>query len=272
MNRTRVGFVGTGHIGEPMVERLLAEGRHPISVYARRDDVRKRLYGRGAVLVEQPTDLAANEVVIACLFDDRQLIEVISPVIERMRPGSIMVSHTTGSPTRMRRLAELGASRGVAVVEAPFSGTPEAIRQGALTVLLAADDTAALDRAADVVSAYASPVHRVGPLGAALVAKLLNNALFAVCSQATLAALSIGRQLGVDDGSLLAVLADCSGGSTAGRYISRSGQSAADYSERLPRYLVKDLASVESVAAELGVDVGDLLAAARRGPMDLDPA
>lgn len=271
MTSTRIGFVGTGHIGEPMVERLLADGRHEVSVFARREEVRQRLHSRGAVLVDAAADLADHDVVIACLFDDVQLIEVISPIIARMRPGSIVVSHTTGSPTRVRHLAELGAPRGVTVVEAPFSGTPAAIRRGALTVLLAGDDAAALDRTADVVSAYASPVHQVGPLGAGLVAKLLNNALFAVCSQATLAALAVGRQLGVDESAFLGVLADCSGGSAAAHYIARSGQTATDYSERLPRYLVKDLDSVESVADELGVDVGDLLAAARRGPMDLGP-
>ncbi|WP_024795580.1 NAD(P)-dependent oxidoreductase [Tomitella biformata] len=268
MTSTAIGFIGTGLIGEPMVEQLLAAGR-PTTVYARRAEVGDRLAHRGAVSASRPADLAAAPIVLACLFSDGQVLEVCPPIIAAMRPGSVFISHTTGSPVTTRRLAELALGSGVSIVEAPFSGNAAAIRRRDLTVLLAGEADG-VEIAADVVAAYASTVLRTGGLGTALAAKLLNNALFAACSQLTLTAIEAGRTLGLDENRLLEVLAVSSGGSTAGRYIADSPQDSRAYSARLPRYLSKDLASVRQVAADLGVDIGDLLAAAERGPLDLD--
>ncbi len=263
-----IGFIGAGQIGEPMVEKFLATGRRT-AVYARRVEVRDRLAGRGAIIAAHQEELAAAPVVVTCLFSDAHVLQECTPIIEKMSPGSLFISHTTGSPLMIRRLRDIGHKGGVSVVEAPFSGKPEDIRRGELTVLLAGDDDA-VDVAAGVVAAYASNIHRTGPLGTALAAKLLNNALFAACSQLTLSALAAGRSLGLDENKLLDVLAVSSGGSTAARYVAASEQDAQTYSARLPRYLRKDLASVRTVTADLGIDIEDLLAAAERGPMDLD--
>ncbi|MGC5255649.1 NAD(P)-dependent oxidoreductase [Gordonia sp. DT218] len=267
MSMDEVGFIGAGHIGEPMVERLLGTGRRVV-VYARRIEVRDRLADLGATIVETPGELAALPFVITCLFSEDHVLELCTPIVRDMQPGSVFISHTTGGPAAIRSLGATGSANGVSVVEAPFSGTPDAVRAGALTVLLAGDDTA-VEAAAQVVRAYADAPQKTGGPGTALAAKLLNNALFAACTQLTLAALEAGESLGIEQGTLLDVLAASSGGSTAAGYLSGSGVDARTYSERLLRYLRKDVASVRLVAAELDVDLADLIAAAERGPMDL---
>ncbi|MBD0021750.1 NAD-binding protein [Gordonia pseudamarae] len=264
----RIGFVGAGKIGEPMIERLLAAG-HPVSVYARRPEVRERLGLLGATTPPQIADIAAAPLVLVCLFDDTQLLDVAPTIIENMSPGAVFASHTTGSPHTIAQLEQLGTARGVSIVEAPFSGTPAAIRAGRLTVLLGGDETPT-DVVARTVTAYASTIHRTGGLGTALSAKLLNNALFAACTQITLSALDSARRLGIDDRVLLDVLADSSGGSAAAGYIAASGEEPSVYSNRIARYLTKDLDAARSAAQDLGVDVSALLAAARLGPMNLD--
>lgn len=268
MTLPEIGFIGVGQIGEPMVEQLLAAGRS-VMVYARREDVRDRLAARGATIAETPDDLAAAPVVITCLFTDAQVLELCTPIIAKMSPGGVFISHTTGSPVAIRQLGESAVKSGVSVVEAPFSGNPESIRRRQLTVLLAGSDDEAVEVAAQTVTAYATEPQRTGGLGTALAAKLLNNALFAACTQLTLSALEAGSSLGIDERTLLAVLGASSGGTTAASYLAGSGQDAKTYSDRLLRYLRKDLASVRAVTADLGVDIGDLLAATERGPMDL---
>ncbi|MDT2005499.1 NAD-binding protein [Rhodococcus opacus] len=267
MSAPTVGFIGAGNIGEPMVERLLSAGS-VTTVFARRPEVRSRLAERGALLAEAPEDLAGSDIVATCLFTDQQVLDLCPPIIEGMRPGSVFVSHTTGSPETIRRLDAVARRRDVSVVEAPFSGTPEAVRRTQLTVMLAGDD-AAVDVAEDTIAAYASNIIRTGRLGTALPAKLLNNALFAVCTQLTLSAIETAQSLGISEKTLLDVLAVSSGGSAAARYIAASGKGAQAYSANLPRYLSKDLVSVRAVAAELGADISSLWAAAQLGPMDL---
>ena len=92
----RIGFVGPGRVGGPMVERLLAVGRD-VRVVARRPEVRERFAGLGAEAVGEVTALGACGVVVCCLFDDTQLAEVLPAVIEGLDPGALVISHTTGA-------------------------------------------------------------------------------------------------------------------------------------------------------------------------------
>ncbi|NNH70842.1 NAD(P)-dependent oxidoreductase [Nocardia uniformis] len=264
MNDKHIGFIGAGQIGEPMIERLLGAGR-TVSVFARRPAVRERLAAAGATLVRAPTDLADVDVLIACLFDDDQISTVCVPVIELLRPGAVFVSHTTGSPKLLRELSD---SVEAAVVDASFSGTAEGIRSGALTVLLGGSEDA-VEVAERVIGDYADRILRTGPLGSGLSIKLINNMLFAACTQLTLTALELAGSLGIDEDHLLAALETTSGGSTAARYIAASPLPAGEFAAHLPHFLSKDVAAARAVAEDIGLDIRNLERATRLGPMDL---
>ncbi len=273
MNDRLIGFIGTGQIGEPMVERLLRAGRR-VSVLARRPEVRDRLAAAGATMVNHPSELADVDVLAACLFDDDQIREVCVPVVEQLRPGAVFVSHTTGSPKFIRSLGVSTTAGGVGVVDASFSGTAEGIRRGELTVMLGGDDDH-VSVAAQVVGDYADRILRTGPLGSALSVKLLNNVLFAACTQLTLTAIDAATSLGIDEDDFLGVLATTSGGSAAAGYLAAAPIPAAEFAKHLPHFLAKDVAAAHAAAADLDLDIDDLVAATRLGPMELhslDPA
>jgi 3-hydroxyisobutyrate dehydrogenase-like beta-hydroxyacid dehydrogenase len=250
----RIGFVGAGHIGEPMVERLLAAG-HQVSLYARRPEIRERL--SGAEFVDEVGDIAAADVVVSCLYSDAQMLDVLPEVVGAMESHTVLVSHTTGSP------ATLGLLGTTAIVDAAFSGTADAVRAGRLTVYLGGEPSH-VDTARAVVSAYADPIITTGASGSALRVKLLNNLLFAAISQITLRGLAAGRSMGIEEGALLEALAVSSGGSNAGRYIEARG-GTEPYIAAVTPFLRKDLAAV----AGLDVDLSELLATAHDGPMSL---
>lgn len=263
-----VGFVGAGRIGSPMVQRLLAAGL-TVTAFARRADVRQRLSGFGAVPTHRFDDLAHCEIVLSCLFSDTQLRDVGPRLLAVMRPGSVLVSHTTGTPAVLDELARLARPRGIGVVEAPFSGSADDALAGRLTVYLGGDGPD-VDRAAGVVRAYADPVLRTGRAGSALLVKLLNNTLFAATSQLTLVAIDAAAQLGIDESVLLDALAAGSGGSRAADRITRLGGSAA-FSARVAEFLRKDVDAARAVAEDLGVDVDALFRAACDGPIEVGP-
>ncbi|ADJ48893.1 6-phosphogluconate dehydrogenase-related protein [Amycolatopsis mediterranei S699] len=259
-----IGFVGAGSIGEPMVERLLAAG-HPVRVFARRTEVRDRLRAAGAELVDRVRYLAACDVVVSCLYDDAQVLDVLPEVVREMAASTVLVSHTTGRPETLSRLAPMGKA---AIVDAAFSGTAEAVRAGRLTVYLGGEP-GPVATAREIVGAYADPVITTGSLGSALRVKLLNNLLFAAISQVTLRGLEAGLVMGIDESVLLEALAVGSGGSSAGRYIAARG-GAERYVAAVTPFLRKDLAACRETAAGLGADLAKLLAAACDGPMDLE--
>jgi 3-hydroxyisobutyrate dehydrogenase-like beta-hydroxyacid dehydrogenase len=264
-----IGFVGAGQIGEPMVERLLAAG-HRVRIHARRADVRDRLAAAGAELVDRVRSIAACDAVVSCLYSDDQMLAVLPEVVAAMGPRTVLLSHTTGTPATLDRLDAFAPGSRAAIVDAAFSGTAEAVRAGRLTVFLGGEP-GHLVTARQVVGAYADPVVTTGGRGSALRVKLLNNLLFAAITQVTLRGLAAGRAMGISESTLLEALAVSSAGSTAGRYVAARGGSEP-YVAAVAPFLRKDLAACADTAAEAGVDLSELLAAARHGPIDLGVA
>jgi 3-hydroxyisobutyrate dehydrogenase-like beta-hydroxyacid dehydrogenase len=262
---TRVGFIGLGGMGMPMASRLRAGG-FGVTYFARRPAVMEAADGLGARRAATPGEVSeASDVVIACVFDDTQLLEVclgVNGVVEGLRAGATLISHTTGSPATVQLLATEAATRGAEVVDAAVSGTPADIEAGRLTVL-AGCTTEVLDRVRPVLAAYAQPIVHVGAVGDAQRVKLVNNAIFTANMALVADAARVAGELGLDPASALAAIEACSGDSYALRAVIMVGSVAQAREASLP-YLRKDVTAVERLAVDAGVDLGLLGSTARR--------
>lgn len=261
----RIGFVGAGHLGRPMVERLAAAG-HDVVAHARRPEARAELELLGVRVTDDLATVAAGrDLVLLCVFTDEQVAEVAAPVAAAMSEGAVLASHVTGRTSTLKAVA--AAAPHIHVVEAPLSGTAPDIRAGRLTVLLGGAPSA---RAvvATAISAYASNVFEAGELGTALPTKLVNNLLFAANVQCLADAIRLGGELGVPQETLLAILQHMSGASQASRHASHDPTLDA-FAQRLAPFLIKDVAVCHELAAELGVDPGMLADIVNRGPLAL---
>jgi 3-hydroxyisobutyrate dehydrogenase-like beta-hydroxyacid dehydrogenase len=261
----RVGFVGAGRMGMPMVERLAAGG-HDLVVYARRAEAKDVLTGLGVRHVTELAEAAAGvDVLLLCVFSDAQLTEIAGPLAAALPDGAVFASHVTGRESTLLAMADRFPA--IHVVDAPVSGGPHEINAGCLTVLLGGEPVAR-ERAAGVVRAYADPVIETGELGSALAVKLVNNFLFAANVQLTAEAVHLGEALGVAPGELLGALEHMSGGSQASRRTATGG-TMAEFATRIGPFMKKDVAICLEQAAERGVDPGLLIDVVRRGPLTL---
>ena len=264
-----VGFLGAGQLGEPMVERLLAAG-HDVVVYARREEIRRRLKENGAAIADSVADLArGSDVLISCLFSDAQLRETglgAEGFIANAKQGAVFVSHTTGTVSTLEALRDSSPSAPV-ILDAPVSGTADDIAAGTLTVLIGGPSDA-VAAATPILACYANPVVATGALGSALALKLINNLLFAANAQLLAAATQLGTQLGVEPSALLSTLQVCSARSHAAEQAQRVG-GMDRFAELAGPFLSKDIAACREAAAEAGVQLGLLGTAVRDGPLDL---
>jgi 3-hydroxyisobutyrate dehydrogenase-like beta-hydroxyacid dehydrogenase len=260
---SRIGFVGAGRMGLPMVERLAAAG-HDLVVYGRRPETRAALEQLRVGYAGELREAAAGaDVLLICVFNDEQLAEIAEPLARALPAGAVLASHVTGRESTLTAIA--GRFPGIEVVDAPVSGGPMEIRAGELTVLLGGAPSARA-RTAAVIRAYADPVIETGELGSAMAVKLVNNLLFAANAQLAAEAVRLGAALGLAPEPLLGALNQMSGGSQASR---RAGENAgmAEFGARIAPYLSKDVAICLEQAAERGVDPGLLIDVARRGPL-----
>jgi 3-hydroxyisobutyrate dehydrogenase-like beta-hydroxyacid dehydrogenase len=252
----RVGLVGAGRMGRPMVGRLVAAG-HDVTVLGRSEQARADLTADGARPVADVAAVgAAAEVVVVCVFADEQVREVCldGPLLAAMAPGTVLAVHTTGSPRTVEAVAGRAAEHGVEVIDAPVSGGPHDIAAGRLTLFVGGPDDA-VARARPALLAYGDPVLHVGGLGAGQRVKLLNNALFAAHIGLLREAARLGEQWGVAEPALLAALPHGSAASRALAGVASRGSVAA-FADAVADFLGKDVDNVRKAAADLGGDLG----------------
>lgn len=266
MGSLRVGFVGAGRMGFPMVERL-ADAGHDLVVYARRAEAKDALAGLGVRHTDDLGEAAAGvDVLLLCVFSDQQLTEIAGPLAAALPEGAVFASHVTGRASVLQSLADRFPA--IHVVDAPVSGGPAEISAGRLTVLLGGEP-AARERAADAVRPYADPVIETGELGTALAVKLVNNFLFAANAQLAAEAVRLGEAMGVSPGQLLGALEHMSGGSSVSHRAAEGDGDMAAFAARIGPFMKKDVAACLEQAAERGVDAGLLIDVVRRGPLPL---
>lgn len=251
----RVGFIGAGRMGAPMVRRLTEAG-HEVRALGRTDEKRRAVAQLGATPVADPAVVVeGTEAVVICLFTDEQVRAVADAALLAAIPaGAVLIVHTTGSPRTVEHLRDLAPH--IDVVDAPVSGGPHDIAAGEVTLFVGGPD-AAVQRVQPVLTAYGSPVLHVGALGAGQKVKLINNTLFAAQIGLLAEAAQLAGSLGVDETALLAALPHGSGASRALDNVVRAGSTAA-FVSAVGEFIGKDVAVIRQTVAELGTDLGAL--------------
>jgi 3-hydroxyisobutyrate dehydrogenase-like beta-hydroxyacid dehydrogenase len=259
-----VGMVGIGNMGMPIAQRILAAG-YPVNAFARRPEVVAEAVSFGAREAATAAEVAAaSDVVIVNVFSDDQVREVaLGPdgLMAHLRPGSVLVNHTTGRPSTAQELAQDARERGFTMLDCAMSGGPMDIAAGQLT-LLVGGDAAALEAVRPVLASYSSPILYVGEAGDAQKVKLLNNTLFGAQVALVVQIEKCATQLDMDPSLVLPAIRECSGDSYALGAALGMG-SAAQLLEAAKRYIQKDVAVCAEIAAELGADLGSALTVAQ---------
>jgi 3-hydroxyisobutyrate dehydrogenase-like beta-hydroxyacid dehydrogenase len=151
----KVGFLGLGNMGAPMVKRLLAAG-HEVTVWNRTQQRAEALVAAGASVEQTPADAArGKDAVMTMLFDDAAHQQVIfggdDPesigLIDALEPGTLHISLSTISAAFSEKLTQEHARRGLSFIAAPVFGRPSVAEEGKLWIVVAgADDAVAKAR------------------------------------------------------------------------------------------------------------------------------
>src|SRR5262245_53043020 len=122
-----IGFIGLGRLGLPMANNLVERG-YVLRVHNRSGEKAAPLVARGAVGAAAPAaSRGAAGVSVAVVWDDAALSSIVESdgFLQRL-VGGVHVSCSTVSPEGARRVAALHEHHGVAYVDAPIFGRPEA--------------------------------------------------------------------------------------------------------------------------------------------------
>ena len=205
-NKMKVAFLGLGVMGYPMAGHLQAKG-HSVTVYnrttAKAEAWTKQHGGAYGKTVE---DAVINaELVLMCVGNDKDLIEVGGAALAAMQPGTILVDHTTASADVARQLFEGARGKGIQFIDAPVSGGQAGAEKGQLTVMCGGDQ-AAFDAAKPIIDCFAKATTLMGPSGAGQLTKMVNQICIAGLVQALSEGLAFAEKAGLDGNLVLDVI------------------------------------------------------------------
>ena len=198
--KTKIGWIGTGVMGNSMAGHLLAAG-FAVSVYSRTKAKSEALIGKGAGWAESPKALAEQSDVIFAIVgfpsDVREVMLGANGALAGSKPGNVLVDMTTSEPSLAVEIAEAAKGRGVFSVDAPVSGGDIGAKNAALSIMVGGDKEVvdALQPCFGVMGK--TIIHQGGP-GAGQHTKMVNQILIASNMVGVCEALLYGYKSGLD--------------------------------------------------------------------------
>ena len=250
----KVGFIGTGHMGEPMAANVLAAEKS-LFVHDSNRKATSNLEASGADWCESLAEVARSSAVILLSLPGPREVEAVGyELINSMSSGQTLVDMSTNSPTLVKRIAKDAEAKGIGFLDAPVSGGVRRAREGALAIMVGGKDEL-FKKIEPLFDKIGNNVFHVGDVGAGSVAKLVNNMLAFAIMMSNNEALILGAKAGVDPNVLFNVIRTSSGNS-----MVWEGGARAILRDRLkPNFTVdlacKDIGLAMDLAEELDIDL-----------------
>ncbi len=282
MPPVRLGYVGVGLMGLPMVKRLVSLG-YPVVAYdlvARQVELAIAAGAQGAI---SASEVVRNAEFVLLNLPTTDAVEqaVFGPdgVASAIKAPQLVIDFSTNDVARGKGVAaRLREQTHCGWVDAPVSGGPPASGSGTLTVM-AGGRPDEIARVTPLMHDIAARFTHMGPMGSGLVAKMVNQ-LIVGCGHAVMAeALLLAESAGIDAARIPECLA---GGHADGTLLQKLYPRMAqrDFAPQgYARQLLKDLEMVNAFAGALKAPVpmaGEALSLYRmlvhRGHAELDTA
>jgi hypothetical protein len=197
----KVGFIGTGRMGQAMVRRML-EAKHEVGVYNRTPEKAKPLADAGAKILPSIADATRfGDVVYTMLADDAALEDVVfqnGGLLASLPKGGIHVCAGTHGIPVIRKIKAAHAENGQTLVAAPMMGRPELVSSGTAGVF-ASGPAAALAKCKPLFDAIGRRTFEAGAdPEAATALKIANNFVLGCAIEAMGEGFALTRKYGVE--------------------------------------------------------------------------
>jgi 2-hydroxy-3-oxopropionate reductase len=197
---SRIGFIGLGIMGKPML-RNLRKGGHTLVAYDIVPALLDAVISEGVERAQSCAEVAArSEMVITMLPDGPEVEAAVlgaRGVLEGAAPGITLVDMSSVSPLVSQKVAAACAAKGVDFLDAPVSGGEPKAVDGTLAVM-AGGPREVFDRVLPVLQLVGSSVTLTGAVGAGNVTKLANQIMVACNIAAMGEALTLATRCGLD--------------------------------------------------------------------------
>ncbi|MEP7107487.1 MAG: NAD(P)-dependent oxidoreductase [Ferruginibacter sp.] len=186
MKNKKIGWIGTGLMGNPMVKHLVNAG-YKVNVHNRTKEKAVDLIGMGCTWFNTPADLAADSEVIVTIIGFPKDVEECyfgeQGIFKGLRQETLLIDMTTTKPSLAIRIAGEAEKSGAAFIDAPVSGGQVGAINGTLSIMMGGKKEV-VDTALPLFDVFGKNMVYQGPAGSGQHTKM--------CNQITLAGTLIG--------------------------------------------------------------------------------
>ncbi|KAJ4958733.1 hypothetical protein NE237_025844 [Protea cynaroides] len=211
---TRLGWIGTGVMGQSMCSHLIKAG-YSLTVFNRTQSKVQPLLDMGACYAPSPLEVAANSDVVFSIVgypsDVQSVLIGSSGALQGLVPGGILVDMTTSDPSLAVEISSAASAKGCASVDAPVSGGDRGAKAGTLAIFAGGDESVV--RHLTPLFACMGKVNYMGGPGKGQFAKLANQITIASTMVGLVEGMVYAHKAGLDVGLYLDAISTGAAGS-----------------------------------------------------------
>ncbi len=207
MNKT-IGFIGLGVMGFPMAGHL--SKIFEVSVFNRShsksEKWKKNFSGTSYNSIKEIS--SNSEILILCVGNDKDVKEIIcgqDGAIDFLKPGSIIVDHTTTSSDLAIELSSLLKPKKISFIDAPISGGQSGAESGKLSIMIGGERQS-YEKVKNVLNTYSKFYKYMGPSGSGQLTKMVNQICIAGLIQALSEGMNFADKVGLNIRSVIEVI------------------------------------------------------------------
>jgi len=194
-----IGLIGTGIMGLPIAKNLLKAG-FPLTIYARRENIKKELQALGADIAVSPAEMASKSCIIFLIVnyskDVTELLDSPTGILKGANRGTVIVDMTTTDPEFPKVVSQRLSALGIDYLDAPISGGALGAQNAQMVIMVGGRKEAA-DRCTPVFTPISKKVVYMGESGSGQTVKLIHNQLSYTTFLAVCEAVVLGEKLGL---------------------------------------------------------------------------
>ncbi|QBJ16485.1 NAD(P)-dependent oxidoreductase (plasmid) [Agrobacterium sp. 33MFTa1.1] len=199
-DKTPIGFIGLGTMGQPMALNLLRSGR-PLVVWNRSQEKSRILERSGAQVAANPTDVFGRARTVFLMLSTESAIDAVlgrhTARFASMVAGHVVVNTGTPSSAYSEELSHDLRLAGARYVEAPVLGQRGPAESGQLVAMLAGDDED-LEVVKPLLNTMCCDIILCGAVPKAVATKAASNVFVATMIAALAEAVNYARHADVD--------------------------------------------------------------------------
>lgn len=199
-----IAFAGLGVMGNPMARHLIHAG-HELRLFNRSfDKTEDFVASHGGTACRTAAEAADGaDAFISCVGNDDDLRAITTGpdgAFRTLKPGALVIDHTTTSAQVAREIAAAG--QGLSWLDAPVSGGQAGAENGQLAIMCGGSE-AAFAAARPLLDHYGKRIIHIGPAGHGQLAKMCNQIAIAGVIQSLSESMHFAQKAGLDTEALL---------------------------------------------------------------------